>query len=301
MADLIRSAFQLALRFAGREFKAGLLCELARELGIASLRCDDGDLGPFEGLTRDEVVFQSYLGRRTWAPEVQAVLQTLLRKGGTLVDAGANIGLTSIPIASKHAGVSCYAFEPEPTNFELLTRNIASNAVESRVRPVPLALLDHEGSVQFRLSSSNMGDHRVQITDEQVHVSTEPPTVQVKTVRLDTYFAGVELVRPIVLKLDTQGAEVRVLAGAERLLADVDYVIAEYWPDGLRRFGDSPDEYLRAVSAFPFGAVLPRNGQLPRLVAIGEVVRQARAIEQTRVDGRPVREIDLLLSRVPMI
>lgn len=43
-----------------------------------------------------------------------------------IVDAGANIGLTSVFYANKHPGAKIFAIEPEPSNFELLKKNTAS-------------------------------------------------------------------------------------------------------------------------------------------------------------------------------
>ena len=44
--------------------------------------------------------------------------------GGTYLDIGANIGLMTVPFA-RDPRIRCLAFEPDPTNFGFLQRNIA--------------------------------------------------------------------------------------------------------------------------------------------------------------------------------
>ena len=63
---------------------------------------------------------------RTWAPQLQSLLRTCFKSGGTFIDVGANIGLTLVPVASNRS-VRCYGFEPEPLNFSYLARNVAAN------------------------------------------------------------------------------------------------------------------------------------------------------------------------------
>src|SRR3989442_15021738 len=99
-----------------------LLRKAAARLGVASIGVD-GPLGHFQGSALDRMVEGFYLVNRTWAPGLQQLLARLLRNGGTLVDVGANIGLTSIPVA-RTPGVRCYAFEPDPENYRYLLSNI---------------------------------------------------------------------------------------------------------------------------------------------------------------------------------
>src|SRR3954452_2538121 len=107
----------------GIEREEGFL-ELAAELGVVSFTCQ-GELGVFEGYVRDRFVQLYHLQHRTYAPSLQSLLRDRLFAGGsgTLLDVGANIGLTSIPVARALPGVRCFAFEPDCDNYRLLLRN----------------------------------------------------------------------------------------------------------------------------------------------------------------------------------
>jgi FkbM family methyltransferase len=234
---------------------------LASELGVTTISCD-GDYGVFEGSIDDEVVYGHYLRHRSWSPGHQELLFGRLFPGGEgrFLDVGANIGLVSIPLAERR-GVRCLAFEPEPRNFRLLRRNIEAHGLAARIETFNLALYSEKTTLSFELSPVNSGDHRVRSTApaedaSEAEAESTRELIQVPAERLDELVHAGDLERPIVMKVDTQGCEVRVLRGAERLLDSVDYLICEYWPYGLWRMGDTPGELDEILGRFANGAVL---------------------------------------------
>jgi FkbM family methyltransferase len=298
---------QLAVQIRGtgwegdRALGEDALRALAAELGVGWIGFE-GELGKFFGSVRDEVIYRAYLHERTWAPEIQSILKDWVFAGGTgtLVDVGANIGLTSIPIA-KARGVRCYSFEPDPENYALLCANIAMNSVGPLITPFNAAVMSKDGTFEFERSPTNMGDHRVRadppkkgpanLFDEQ-----RWETVSVQGRSLDSALAGQELKRPIVMKLDVQGAEVQVLRGARGFLKRVDVLIAEYWPYGLARVGDSAEGFLEQMAEFEFASVV-ESTKLPvgRLPPAAGVIAEVR--RRIPTDGSTTAHLDVLLSR----
>jgi FkbM family methyltransferase len=218
--------------------------------------CSDGAYGVFEGSIHDEVVHGHYRREGSWSPEIQELLaDQLFPEGrGTFLDIGANIGLVSIPLAERRR-VCCLAFEPEPRNFRSLERNIASHRVGDLFTTFNLALHSERARLRFELSPSNSGDHRVQGA-ESLSGEAKRTTIEVPADRLDDLVRIEDLPRPIVAKIDTQGAELRVLRGAERSLSHIDHLICEFWPYGLRRMGDRPEELTELFRDFSFGLIL---------------------------------------------
>lgn len=274
-----------------------LLRRSAEKLGVAGIGVD-GELGYFQGSALDQGVQGVYLRDRTWAPELQSLFARILKCGGTLVDVGANIGLTSIPTA-KALGVRCYAVEPDPDNYRYLVSNIAANGVTT-VKAFNFAVVPHEGPLQLERSKNNMGDHRIRLGagSPGIYLEERRATVEVQGMRLDTALANEILAGPVVLKVDTQGAEVQVLRAAAELLPRVDYAVLELWPYGLRRMGDSPEELYELVSAFPFGAVLG-EGCVSTLAPLSEFVTELRG--RLPQDGSSIEHADILVSRVAAI
>jgi FkbM family methyltransferase len=128
----------------------------------------------------------------------------LVEAGDHAVDAGAHIGYFTA-IMARRAGPAgrVVAFEPEPRNFELLkTTCILNGAINVELRRQ--ALGEREAEASLYLGSGNLGDHRL-------HATSGRTSIRVDVVRLDDCFGG----RPVdFLKLDVQGSEPAVLAGA---------------------------------------------------------------------------------------
>jgi FkbM family methyltransferase len=220
-------------------------------------RLADGDLGPFEGSSHDEVVFGHYVREGTWAPSLVSLIteRLLPTDGGTFIDVGANIGLVTVPIIERTKALGL-AFEPEPRNFRYLQRNIAHRGLADRVETFNVAVYSEEANLRMELSCDNHGDHRV-LPESSENGSRR--TVEVAAAPLDVLLADSPLTPPVVMKVDTQGCEVRVLSGAENVLARTDYLIVEYWPAGVRRMGDSVRALEELLDRFPFATVLDQH------------------------------------------
>jgi FkbM family methyltransferase len=254
----------------------------------------DGEYGVFEGSIHDEVVHGHYQREGTWSPEIQALLaDQLFPEGrGTFLDIGANIGLVSIPLAERRR-VRCLAFEPEPRNFRWLERNIALHEVSSFFTTFNLALHSEETRLSFELSSSNFGDHRVRGAG-LAEGEAERRLIEVPAGRLDDLVRVEDLPRPIVAKLDTQGAELRVLRGAERSLPYIDHLICEFWPHGLRRIGDSAKQLIELFRDFSYGTIL-RLDELPE--RLPPVERLCARLNWLPSDGSDQGFFDVLVAR----
>jgi len=161
-----------------------------------------------------------------------------------------------------------------------------------------------EGVLEMELSGVNMGDHRIRTRpsakfDLNYYREVERKTVRVNARKLDNVLDVDQLDRPIIMKIDVQGSEVRVFYGAERILANVDYIIAEFWPYGISRVGDSVDSYLDVVKQFPYGAIFDEESEkVPELSPIDKVV--ARLVE-IPLDGTSIQHCSVVLSRSPVI
>lgn len=138
----------------------------------------------------------------------------MLRAGDLFVDIGANIGSFTI-LAAKVAGAEVIAFEPDTNTVATLARNIAANAVEDRVAVHTSALGDREQDLWF---TSGMD------TINHVAEADTPGAVRVHGTTLDTVLAGRV---PLLIKIDVEGHEPAVVAGAQKTLASPDLKAVE--------------------------------------------------------------------------
>jgi FkbM family methyltransferase len=204
-----------------------------------------GEYGIFQSTSDDSAVLGTYAHSGTWAAETNDLLREFFaqRGGGTYLDVGANIGLTTVPVA-QNANVRCVAFEPEPTNFDNLVRNVEANCEHGNVTAIQAAVFSKKTSLEFELASGNLGDHRVRLNNEPGLLEEHTRrTINVEAVRLDDLVDSVD--GALAVKIDTQGAEPFVVAGGRRILDRADLVIAEFWPYGMKRMGADAEDVIQ--------------------------------------------------------
>jgi FkbM family methyltransferase len=196
------------------------------------------DLIPGDGVS-DSIAFtglyESLLTRR---------VVELGRKGGRLVDIGANIGYFSLLWCACNPQNECIAFEASPRNINLLRKNVAQNKFEKRLTVMPLAAGVSKGKMQFDVGppeQTGWGGLTLEKTDR---------SIEVEVVRVDEI---VGLDKPInVLKVDIEGADTLALMGCERLLKAK--TIQQVWYEQNKpRMGligislEAAQDYLRSV------------------------------------------------------
>ena len=215
----------------------------------------DGDYGLIEGYRNDHTVFGHYCRNGSWSsPLLSLIVRQLGDTGGTFIDVGANIGLVSIPVAQR-TSATCVAIEAEPRNFALLERNVERQGLKERVITHHCAAVDSKGWVAMARAARNYGDHHVV-------ASLDNAQLRVRAAPLDLLLAGERLLDPIVMKVDTQGCEDRVLAGAAALLPRLSALVVEYWPAGLQRAGGDRQRLHHILKAFPYATILDQQSDI---------------------------------------
>lgn len=165
--------------------------------------------------------------------------------GRVLVDAGANIGLTSLAMAAAapyHAELLC--FEPDQRNTALLRHNLAANRLD-RARVFEVALAERDGTARLRQGASNTATSFL-IEPYGRAQETGATMVDVPVRRLDSVLAELGVERLDLLKIDVEGGETPVMLGAaEALTRDRPIIFAEFnlWTQ-MTTGGRNPMEVL---------------------------------------------------------
>jgi FkbM family methyltransferase len=153
---------------------------------------------------------------------------------GTVLDVGANNGVTSIGMLRDGEFATAVGLEPDPANFGLLTRNVRQNMLDARYTALQFAATDKSGSLSLELSGYNWGDHRIRT--ERTGMSSEMrSTVNVEGKRLDEIVPAIGT--PDLVWVDVQGHEGRVFVGGSALFSSGVPVVSEVWPYGILRSG----------------------------------------------------------------
>jgi FkbM family methyltransferase len=262
VSDLARGGFGYRGTLCVRSMSR--LLHWASEVGIYWRECVR--FGDFVGLMRVRLS-QSKVGRwvtprpitvrvdlRTLGPSVTirshssdiSVLKELLMGGSyeplpevpvdSVVDFGANIGLSFRWLRARYPGARFLCVEPEPGNLELLRTNV--RAVDGRARIVAACVGGRERRVRLL---GGRGEWGFRMTDER-DVATQSAAVDVRTVPALLTEAGIDRIG--VLKCDIEGAEAEVFEDCRSWIHRVDAMSVECHADSM-----STEALLDALSA----------------------------------------------------
>jgi FkbM family methyltransferase len=144
----------------------------------------------------------------------------LLRPGAVVIDIGANIGSHTLPLAKLvGSGGHVYAAEPTLYAFAKLKKNLKRNAdLAKRVTAMHCYLLAKAGSVvpDTAYSSWPLNGGRGL---HALHGGRPMPIGNAVALTLDEFVTKMGLSRIDLIKLDVDGAEAEVLAGARETIA----------------------------------------------------------------------------------
>lgn len=222
----------------------------------------------------DYVVASDLITYGCWEKEETEWIKKNLRPGMTVVDIGANFGYFSLMAARLVGkGGRVYAFEPEPKNFELLCRNIKVNGFSEIIIPVPKAVSKEAGILDLFLSNRNYGGHSLAKSNIEWELACD---IKVETVALDVFLEAYKSDRVDFIKSDTQGAEPWVFQGAVKTLENNSHMKAliEFWPMGIRGFGESPENFLEQIAA-GFQITVLTEGRFTTTQDLKEVIQIA--------------------------
>jgi hypothetical protein len=103
-----------------------------------------------------------------------------------------------------------------------------------------LALFDRKANLPFEIAEGNPGDHRIHVATGLVAKQGEirRKVIDVYAVPLDDLHLGIK--GPLVIKIDTQGAEPFVFSGGKETLSKADLIVVEWSPYHMARLGGDP-------------------------------------------------------------
>ena len=279
-----------------RRYGFSYLSTLAVRFNIVRLTAR-GDYGMFSSSPSDGEVFREYAETGKWSPESNFRIRRFFQEStGTYIDIGANIGLTLVPIAAA-TRVKCFAFEPEPANFLNLKLNVSENCRAGNVHLYQLALFDRNTTLPFELAVGNLGDHRLRVPTDAVarQAETQRRTIEVPCVRLDELSLPIE--GPLLVKIDTQGAEPFVFAGGAETLSKAQVILLEWCPYLMRRLGGDPEVIINfLLQNFSVGTIDQPDDPGTRKQSMKDVCQTLRQLVVAWRDD-PKRYVDIFAEK----
>ncbi len=174
--------------------------------------------------------------------ETELVKQKI-KKGDIVLDVGANIGYYTL-IFAKLVGDTgkVFAFEPDPTNFQILKKNIALNGYKN-VELIQKALSDKNQKVTLILNKQNTAGNYLSSKHQ-----TSKNSIQIDAITTDDYFKNFKQ-KIDFIKIDVEGAETMVLKGMSNSLSNNKNLklMVEYNSDAIMNMGLEPKSYLELL------------------------------------------------------
>jgi FkbM family methyltransferase len=181
---------------------------------------------------RFNLSFPSYLGTdvgaqnlavnesgKGYEPPTRNLIERTLRRGDLFVDVGAHWGLFTLQAATHPAGgIEVISFEPELVNALILSENVAKNNLTDVVTVI-CAACGSQNDLAPLTTNSTMG-HSIRGVGLPSN-AIRGPTKWVPVVTLDTALAHLQkdAERRVVLKIDAEGFEPQIIAGAKSVLS----------------------------------------------------------------------------------
>lgn len=220
--------------------------------------------------------------------EDMTFLLHVLRQTDLFVDVGANIGSYTI-LAGGAVGAQCISVEPIKSTFDMLEENINVNRLLGHVHALNMGIGKEKGVLKFTAGLDTV-NHVISDTEQFAN------TVEVPICSLNDLLENQE---PILIKIDVEGFETNVIAGADKVLSRTSLlaVIMELNGSG-NRYGFNEVELHKKMLSFGFKtyAYSPFNRQLVSLDGatsnsgntlyvrnVDEVARRLKGAQQYRI------------------
>ena len=204
------------------------------------------------------------------------------RPGMTFLDIGANIGYyTALALSIMKGDGRIIALEPDPENFSYLLKTVSANGGKN-VHCIRKAASDHVGSMTLFTNSNNRGDNRLYAN----RLSTSSCEVEVMPV--DLLLKGIGVSSLDFIKIDVQGYEGHVLGGMHQIMLQSPRLtlLSEFWPDGLRHAGTSPESYISGLWDLGFSLFeLREKGILDKVTDASALIARYTGRQYTNIVG----------------
>lgn len=193
--------------------------------------------------------FQAYGLNLIHEEATTALFKKVVKEGDIIIDVGANIGYFSL-LAARISGQKgkVYSFEPEPTNFKYLSKNIQINNY-IQVSTYQKAVSNKEGQVKLFICPYDSGHHTINqsqgIKSYRHGCSGEITEIEIDAVALDNFLAK-ESERVDLVKIDAEGAEMLVIEGMKNILIRNKRikVFLEFFPLLITGMESSPERLI---------------------------------------------------------
>jgi FkbM family methyltransferase len=191
-----------------------------------------------------DLILDEIFHSQVYFPTITSRTKFEIKRGETVIDIGANIGLFATCAASLSRTGKVYCFEPSKDNFARLQYHRQHNGLDNIV-PINKGVSDKAETLKLYLVDDNCGAYST--VDQSVGLNTDQENYeQIECVPLQQVFDEHSIARCHFLKIDCEGAELKILSALPaEYFTRIDRIALEYHPN---------------VSALELAELLHKNG-----------------------------------------
>jgi FkbM family methyltransferase len=156
---------------------------------------------------------------------MERVFETIT-EGDVILDIGAHVGMYAVPFAKKTGkNGKVYAFEPESKGFDAIKRNAILNSLKNII-PLNMAISDREGDINFYVRPDKDTHSIFEKTLAPSPLGIQE-TIAIKTMSVDHMVEAGVVLEPNFVKIDVEGAELKVLDGMSHTSKRIKHILVE--------------------------------------------------------------------------
>lgn len=194
---------------------------------------------------------KSYYWGRYYDLTLQSIFRKFVTPGATFIDIGANLGYHSL-YAARLVGAEgmVLSFEPNPSTYSILTGHIAINRIRN-CKAYEIALSDVSEEQELVQQDDHSGTATLRPLKQAAH------TAKVLVRTGDETLHGIPFSGRVLMKIDVEGYELRVLRGLKETLRRVDVVTVEITPEWISNLGGYVTDLYGFMREMGFYAFIP--------------------------------------------
>jgi FkbM family methyltransferase len=234
----------------------------SRKHGI-KIECSSGDyrIAPIETLN-----FYDY--EKNESDMIESLMYSKGEKG-VFFDIGANIGWYSIMIAKSNRNISVHSFDPIPTTYESLVRNVELNALPN-ISMHNFGFSDRKGEFDFYYYPEGSGN----ASSANVTGRSDIKIIKCKVETLDEYTSKNNIEIDFI-KCDVEGAELLVFKGGlDTIKSSKPIIFSEILRKWSEKFDYNPNEIFELFSEIGYLSFTVSGGYLERFYRMDESTQE---------------------------
>jgi FkbM family methyltransferase len=187
-----------------------------------------------------------------------------LPKKAIIFDIGANVGSMALVFAQLAPEGCVYAFEPTHYAFKKLRQNMSLNPVlAERITAIQSFVSDQSGPADDMKAYSSWKVDGSALNKHPLHGGMIKNTEGIPAVTLDDFCAARQISRVELIKIDTDGHELQVLAGARKILArHAPCLVFEMGLYSLNEHQIGFEQYFNYLKSLGYVLINSKNGEI---------------------------------------